>query len=81
VAYRLSQQPGSVRFMKATELYRFYVVDEVTGKPRLTRYRMTREEANERHPGAEPELRSLEIRDLPESPAEFQFNSAWLRKD
>jgi hypothetical protein len=37
-----------------TEFFRWYITDERTGKRRLTAYVMTREEAAERYPGAEP---------------------------
>jgi hypothetical protein len=36
-------------------------------------WRMTREEALQRHPNAEPVKGSMEIRNLPESSAEWQF--------
>jgi hypothetical protein len=48
------------------EFYRWWIVDERTGKRRLTKLAMTREEAVERYPGAEPDLRSREVRNLPE---------------
>jgi hypothetical protein len=44
----------------------FYITDERTGKRRLTRYAMTRTEAAERYPDAEPDLRTREVRNLPE---------------
>jgi hypothetical protein len=49
-----------------TEFFRWYVVDERTGKRRLTRYAMTRADAPQRYPDAEPDLRTREVRDLPE---------------
>ena len=57
-----------------TEYFRWYIVDERTGKRRLTRYAMTRADAAERYPGAEPDLRTREVRDLPE-PGELHGNT------
>ena len=34
-----------------------------------------------RDPGALAELPAVEVRTFPMSPAEHQFNSAWLRKE
>jgi hypothetical protein len=57
--------------VKQTEFFKFWVPDERRlGKKRLTAYRMTREQAAERFPGAEPDLRTLEVRSLPETPDE-----------
>jgi hypothetical protein len=58
----------------ATEFFKFGIVDERTGKRRLTRYAMTRADAAERYPGAEPDLRTREVRDLPE-PGELHGNT------
>ena len=49
-----------------TEFFRWWIVDERTGKRRLTSYAMTRANAMERYPGAEPDMRTREVRDLPE---------------
>jgi hypothetical protein len=49
-----------------TECFRWWITDERTGKRRLTRYAMTREQAGERFPDAEPDLQSREVGDLPE---------------
>jgi hypothetical protein len=52
-----------------TEFFRWWIVDERTGKRRLTRYAMTRELVADRFPeGAEPDLRTREVRDLPDQP-------------
>lgn len=57
--------------MKATEFFRWWVPDERRpGRLRLTTYRMTREQAGERFPGAAPELASLEVRSCPENEQE-----------
>jgi len=57
-----------------TEFFRWYITDERTGKRRLTRYAMTRAEAAERYPDAEPDLRTREVRNLPE-PGEARGNT------
>ena len=46
------------------EFFRFWIVDERTGKRRLTTYRMTSAEAAVRYPGAEPDLQTREVRHL-----------------
>jgi len=45
---------------------RWWITDERTGKRLLTRYAMTRVQAAERYPDAEPDLQSREVRDLPD---------------
>jgi hypothetical protein len=57
-----------------TEFFRWWVLDERTGKRRLTRYAMTRADAARQFPGAEPDLSSREVRLLPE-PGEVHANS------
>jgi hypothetical protein len=57
-----------------TEFFHWYVVDERTRKRRLTPYAMTRAEAAERFPDAEPDLRTREVRNLPE-PGEMRGNT------
>jgi hypothetical protein len=57
-----------------TKFFKWYIVDERTGKRRLTRYAMTREQAAERFPDAEPDLQSREVRHLPE-PGELHGNT------
>jgi hypothetical protein len=49
-----------------TEFFRWFIVDERTGKRRLTTYAMTRKHAAERFPDAEPDLRTREVRNLPD---------------
>ena len=44
------------------EYFRFWIVDQRTGKLRLSTYKMTREEARERYPGAEPEMATRVLR-------------------
>lgn len=43
-------------------LWKWWIVDERTGKRRLTRYRMTEADALARHPGAERDPASREER-------------------
>ena len=57
-----------------TEFFRWYIVDERTGKRRLTRFAMMREQAAEGYPGAEPNLHTREVRNLPE-PGELHGNT------
>jgi hypothetical protein len=52
---------------KPTEFNRWYITDERTGKRRRTPYARTREQAAERFPDAEPDLHTLEVRNLPEN--------------
>ena len=47
-----------------TEFFRWYITDEVTGKRRLTTYKMDRKTALERFPDAEPFEPSREVRDV-----------------
>ena len=47
-----------------TEFFRWWLVDERTGKRRRTTYMMTRADAAERFPGAEPDMQSREVRHL-----------------
>jgi hypothetical protein len=62
--------------VKPTEFFKWWVPDERRpGKKRLTRYMMTREQAAERFPGAEPDLRTLEVRNLPEPGDEMPSNT------
>ena len=71
---------GGLAFVAIWHHVAMWIVDERTGKRRKTRHRMTREYATSWHSGAEPDLLSVEVRLLSESPAEHEFNSAWLRK-
>jgi hypothetical protein len=62
--------------VKPTEFFKWWVPDERRpGKLRLTTYRMTREQAAERFPSAEPDLRTLEVRNLPDSGDELSSNT------
>lgn len=56
--------------MKQVEYWRWWITDEVSGKRRKTRWRMTEQDATA-HPGAERVAGSLEIRNCPETPEEM----------
>jgi hypothetical protein len=58
--------------MRQVEFFRWVVTDPETGARRRTSYRMDREEAEQRFPGAVPDEATREVRDLPDSPAEWQ---------
>lgn len=51
------------------EFYRFWILNPRTGKPDLTAGYMSRAEAAEAHPGAEPEMRTYELREVPDTPS------------
>ena len=57
-----------------TEFFLWWIVDERTGKRRRTTYKMQRADAEERFPGAEPDLQTREVRNLPE-PGELYGNT------
>ena len=58
--------------MKTVEFWKWRYTDPETGAPRVTSYRMTVEEAQQRFPDAQAVEGTCEIRDLPESPDEWQ---------
>ena len=61
--------------MKQVEFYRWWLPpDRMNKKPRLSSWKMSREEAEKRYPGATPDERTREVRDCPETPEEFQYN-------
>ena len=47
-----------------TELFQWWIEDEPTGEPRLTRYKLTRADAERAFPGAKPDLQTRELRDI-----------------
>jgi len=49
-----------------TEFYRWWITNEITGERILTPYKLTRAHAALAFPGAEPELKSHELRYLPD---------------
>ena len=48
-----------------TEFFRWWIIDERTGERRLTTYKLSRAHAERAFPGAEPDLQTREVRDLP----------------
>jgi len=57
-----------------TEFFRWWIIDERTGKRRRTTYKLSRENAARQFPGCEPDLSSREIRMLP-GPGEWSGNA------
>ena len=49
-----------------TEFYKWWVTDERTGKRRLTTYKLSRVDAERAFPGAEPDMQTREVRNLPD---------------
>jgi len=49
-----------------TEFFCWWVVDERTGERLLTRFKLTRVDAQRAFPGAEPDLQTREVRNLPD---------------
>ena len=49
-----------------SEFYNWWITNEVTGERVLTPYKLTRAHAALAFPGAEPDLHSRELRDLPD---------------
>ena len=47
------------------EFFRWWIIDQRTGKRRRTTFKLTRAEAEHRYPGAEPDLQTREIRNVP----------------
>ena len=48
-----------------TEFFNWYIRDEGTGERRLTTYKLSRPDAERAFPGAEPDLQTREVRNLP----------------
>jgi hypothetical protein len=66
--------------MIPTEFYHWWIVDERTGERRLTAYKLARVDAQRAFPGAEPELRTRELRNLPEAgeaPSDSRPGGEW----
>src|SRR5258705_5986723 len=61
-----STSSGSLRGTDVAAFYRWWIVDEVTGVRVLTPYKLTRAHAKLTFPDAEPDLKSREVRDLPD---------------
>ena len=67
--------PTEASMRKPTEFWLWWITDEF-GDRRMTTYRMTRETALERFPDAEPVPGTMEIRNLPEGPDEWDSAGA-----
>lgn len=53
--------------MKQVEFYRWWLPpDRMNAKPRLSTWKMSREDAEAGYPGATPDLTSREVRNCPE---------------
>jgi hypothetical protein len=64
----------------ATEFFNWYITDERTGERRLTTYKLSRANASKAFPGAEPDLTTREVRNLPdagESPTTSRPGGKW----
>jgi hypothetical protein len=57
-----------------TDFFRWWIVDERTGKRQRTTYKLKRADAERQFPGAEPDLQSREVQHLPEA-GEMRGNS------
>jgi hypothetical protein len=55
----------SIAMQGPTEFFNWYITDERTGKRRLTTYKLSRADAERAFPGAEPDLKTREVRNLP----------------
>jgi hypothetical protein len=47
------------------EFFNWWIVDELTGKRRLTTYKLSRGNAEKAFPGAAPDFQTRELRNLP----------------
>lgn len=61
--------------MRPVEFWQWWITDEVTGKRRKSKWKMSAETAAG-YPGAERVPGSMEIRQLPESPDEHHMTSS-----
>jgi len=57
---------NDLRSSNLTEFFKFWIVDERTGKRRKTTYKLSRANAERQFPGAEADLSSREFRELPD---------------
>lgn len=65
--------------MRSVEFWRWWITDELSGKPRATRYRMTVADALERYPGATRVEGSCRVEQVPDSPGEHEMTSGFLK--
>jgi hypothetical protein len=68
--------------MRHVAYFNWWITNEVTGRRVQTRFAMPVEVAMAQWPGAEPVEGSLEVREIPETDAEFAAAStrAWQRR-
>lgn len=62
------------RMTKMTEFFQWWIVDEPSGKRRLTSYKLTRADAERAFPHAEPDVQTREVRDV-RDPGQAPANS------
>jgi hypothetical protein len=62
--------------MRQVEFWRWAYTDPETGARKRTTYRMSREDAEQRFPGAEPIEGTREVRNLPDGPEEWDSAGA-----
>lgn len=65
--------------MKRTEFWNWWITSETHHKRVKSSWKMTEADALKRDPKAERVPGTMELRDLPETPDEFQFNSDFQR--
>ena len=70
VCFPLFSEPSSSQcepqaMPNPTEFFNWYIRDEGTGERRLTTYKLSRPDAERAFPGAEPDLQTREVRNLP----------------
>lgn len=56
--------------MKSVEFWNWKITNEITGRRKTSRWKMTREDAMALDPTAEPVATTWEVRQLPETPEE-----------
>lgn len=72
--------PFKLLMPTATEFFNWYITDERSGERRLTTYKLSRANASKAFPGAEPDLTTREVRNLPdagESPTNSRPGGKW----
>ena len=63
-----------------TEFFCWWIIDEQTGERRLTRFKLTRVDAQRAFPGAEPDVQTREVRYLSDDyqlPAHSRPDGDW----
>jgi hypothetical protein len=57
---------ATINLHPLTEYFLWHIRDERTGELRLTKFKLSRADAERAFPGAEPDLSSREVREVPE---------------